>query len=75
MYIDSNMTKTTDTHSITESATGSSTLEDAVDSLLRLSRDSKSRRGESEADRKARTARERGWTRDELYERGSLDAD
>ena len=69
------MTKTTDTHSITESATGSSTLEDAADSLLRLSRDSKSRRGESEADRKARTARERGWTRDELYERGSRDAD
>ena len=69
------MTKTTDTHSITESATGSSTLEDAVDSLLRLSRESTSRRGKREADRVARTARERGWTRDELCERGSQDAD
>ena len=51
------------------------TEESPVDRLLRLSRESTSRRGEREEDRKARTARERGWTREELYERGSPKAD
>ena len=69
------MNKATGKPSITQSTTDSSTREAAVEALLRLSRESTSRRGESEADRKARTARERGWTRDELYERGSWDAD
>ena len=69
------MNKTTGKPSITQSTTDSSTREAAVEALLRLSRESTSRRGESEADRKARTARERGWTRDELYERGSRDDD
>ena len=46
-----------------------------TEALLRLSKDATSRRGERELDRKARTARERGWTREELYERGSRDAE
>ena len=69
------MTNDTSKPPITESTADSSTREAAVESLLRLSKESKSRRGESEADRKARIARERGWTRDELYERGSRDND
>ena len=69
------MTNDTSKPPITESTTDSPTREAAVAALLRLSRESTSRRGKREADRVVRTARERGWTRDELYERGSRDAD
>ena len=60
---------------VREPTADSATEESHIDRLLRLSRNSTSRRGEREEDRKARTARERGWTRDELYERGSRKAD
>lgn len=42
-----------------------------VDRLLRLSRESTSRKRKRGAEPIARTTRERGWTREELYERGS----
>ena len=60
---------------IREPSADSATEESHVDRLLRLSRESTSRRGVREEDRKARTARERGWTREELYERGSWKPD
>ena len=60
---------------VREPSTDSATEESHIDRLLRLSRNSTSRRGKREADRMARTARERGWTREELYERGSRDDD
>ena len=46
-----------------------------VDRLLRLSRDSTARKRTPEADQIARAARARGWTREELYERGSWKPD
>ena len=46
-----------------------------VDRLLRLSRGSTSRKRKQEADRVARITRERGWTREEFYERGSRNTD
>lgn len=46
-----------------------------VDRLLRLSRDSTVRKRTPEADRVARAVRARGWTREELYERGSSKAE
>ena len=46
-----------------------------IDRLLSLSKSVAGRQRASEADRMARIARTRGWTREELYERGSRDAD
>ena len=59
----------------TEPDADASTEGPNIEALLRLSEDATSRRGERELDRKARTAHVRGWTREELYERGSRDAE
>ena len=60
---------------VREPSADSATEESHVDRLLRLSRESTSRRGEREEDRKAHIARARGWTREDLYERGSWKPD
>lgn len=52
-----------------------STEESNVDRLIRLSNSVSARQREREAERMARVVRERGWTREELYERGSRDDD
>lgn len=69
------MSKTTSKTPVTESTTDSSYEESHVDRLLRLSEAISARQRTRESDRMARTARARGWTREELYERGSPDSD
>ena len=69
------MTKNAGMPPATEPDADASTEGPNIEALLRLSKDATSRRGERELDRKARIARERGWTRDQLYERGSRDAE
>ena len=69
------MSKVTDKPTTTELTTDSSTEESNVDRLIRLSNSVSARQRESEAERMARLVRERGWTREELYERGSRDDD
>ena len=60
---------------IKEPSVDSATEGSPVDRLLRLSRNSTARKRTPEADHIARAARARGWTRDELYERGSRKPD
>ena len=60
---------------VSEPTADAATEESPVDRLLRLSKESTSRRGKDEADRMARITRARGWTREELYERGSRKPD
>ena len=69
------MSKDTDKTPATEPTGVTATEGPDIEALLRLSKDATSRRGTREADRMARLARTRGWTRDELYERGSPKAD
>ena len=69
------MNKDTDKPPTTEPTTDSSTEESNVDRLIRLSNSVSARQREREAERMARLVRERGWTREELYERGSRSTD
>ena len=69
------MTRNAGKPPVTEPNADASTEGPNIKALLHLSKDATSRRGERELDRKARTARERGWTREELYERGYIVSD
>ena len=69
------MTRNAGKPPVTEPNADASTEGPNIEALLRLSKDATSRRWERELDRKARIALARGWTRDELYERGSRDAE
>ena len=69
------MSKDANKPPVSEPTVDSATEESPVDKILRLSKESTSRRGKDEADRMARITQARGWTRDELYERGSRKAD
>ncbi len=69
------MSKVPDKPPVTKPGTASATKGSHVDMLLRLSKKSISRRGARGEGHTANPASERGWTREELYERGSPRAD
>ena len=69
------MSKDTGKPPVTEPTADAATEEPGIDRLLGLSKSVAGRQRASEADRMARVARTRGWTREELYERGSRDDD
>ena len=69
------MSKDTGKPPVAEPAADAATEEPGIDRLLTLSRDATARKRARKAGRKPPHDGSRGWTRDELYERGSPDAD
>ena len=69
------MSKVTRKPPIAAPAGGTPTEGADIDALLRLSKAATARQRAREPDRKTPRDGPRGWTRDELYERGSPDAD